>query len=210
MVKPIDNSRCDTPLDCQRRVFWATQADACIPEDDCSGAACATPGLKLINIPDECNTDALGCYDSSCANPALDSLGITIDTSKYVEGLALNILLTDSRKPDTECGWLPGRRGGHWSETFIEGGGARVGSRVRFHSGKGSIQQQVNEIEALAQEDLSKLVTYGVATKVQVKATYLGRATVGVIATIFGPTGAEIGRVGISGQRAANGWVWNQ
>lgn len=207
MVRPIDESRCALPMGCERRVFWATQLDACPPEDNC-GTPCAVPGLRLIDVRDECAADGLGCFDSTCPNDAVDTIGTTIDTANYVEGLALNILLTDARKPDTECGWLPGRRGGHWSESHI-GNGARIGSRVRFHSGRGSIQEQVNEIEALAQDDLAKLITYGVATKVDVTASYLGRGVVGVDAVIYGPAGAKVGRVGVKGQRAANGWVWS-
>lgn len=213
MVRRIDNSRCVTPPTCERRVFWSTQIDACPPVEVCD-QPCAVPGLRLVPVRDECAADGLGCFDSTCPNDAVDEIGTTIDTSNYVVGLALNILLTDARRDDTECGWLPGRRGGHWSETFIggsaqTGSSARVGSRVRFHSGRGSIQEQVNEIEAYAQDDLAKLVTYGVASKVDVEAKYVGRGSVAVQATIYGSAGEVLGRVGVKGQRAANGWVWS-
>lgn len=199
----FDFSRCALPPGCTRRPFWVTQPDACGAEIDPCGNSCERAGLKFVDVPDCPGT--LGCYNP-CPS-VKHTIGRTIATDNYAVGLALNILGTDGRRDETDCGYLPGRLGGHWSEAFMKTATARVGTRLRHTDYSGTLQQQVRSAEATAQFDLEKLVTYGVARSVDVTGTYKGSGRVGLLAVINGPT-AELGRVGFNGSRVANAWVW--
>lgn len=167
----------------RRRRFWVTQPDACGIDATCGD--CAKPGLRPID----------------------QVQGRTIDTSEYVRGLALNILLTNGRKADTLCGTAPGTRGGHWSDSFRTGPAS--GSALRQAKLTGRISDQVAEIQALAKHDLEKLILYKVATAVDVTATYAGRNKVLLSVKIFGQDGKSTA-VAVTGTRLENSWVWNR
>lgn len=167
----------------RRRKFWVTQPDACGVDVPCG--PCAKPGLRPID------TDQ----------------GRTFDTSEYVRGLALNILLTNGRKPDTLCGTTPGTRGGHWSDAFRPGQAS--GSLLRQAQPTGRVSDQVAEIQALAKRDLEKLILYKVATAVDVTATYAGRNRVHLAVAIMGQDGRSTA-VAVTGTRLENSWVWNR
>lgn len=197
-----DMSRCAPGPASRRRIFWATQPDACGVVEECG--PCGVPGLSLV-APD-------GCATMEC-NPAASSPcpGVpgprSIDNTNYVRGLALNILLTDQRREDTECGHRPGERGGHWSDAYRRDG-QLSGSRLRNEVPcKGSVNEAVNLIRGYAQADLEKLVRAGVAVRVEVEARYAGNNVIDLDAKIFGMAG-DLVTVGISGTRLANGWAW--
>lgn len=178
-------SRCVSGSQERRRRFWVTQANACSPEvTNCD--TCARPGLNLI-----CN----------------DVGQITINTDNYVTGLALNILLTDARKPDDGCGYTPGTRGGFWADSFrVDGLGS--GSKLRQIPVNKSVRDIVSLAKAYAQDDLKKLVAYGVAKSVKVETEYKGSNRVALDITIEGEDGT-VSRVGVLGERIKNSWVWS-
>ena len=163
----------------RRRLFWATQPAACGTVDVC-GAECGRPGLSVE--------------------------GGAVAFSDYVRGLALNILMTDARKEDVTCGHRPGNRGGHWSDAY-RGDGMGVGSRVRDIPPQTSMADAVKLVQAYGQADLAKLVSYGVAQSVDVKAANVGGGIVALTADIIGTTG-EAARVGVSAARVENQWAW--
>lgn len=163
-----------------RRIFWVTQPSAKGTREDCD-LTCGEAGLEI--------TEA----------------GI-INNVEYVRGLALNILLTDGRREDTICGFRPGRRGGFWADSFRTDN-ARSGAQYRYVQPQGSVLQTLGIIRAYVQQDLQKLVTYGVAKSVSVTSEYVGKGVANMVATIITPGGSEV-RVGVSGSRARNQWVW--
>lgn len=183
----------------KRRPFWAAQPDACgaTEPDDCTPTGCGDPGVPLVDKFDEC---ADPCAFPSCP-PRL--IGRTVATNDYVRGLALNILLTDGRKPDALC--RSGSRGGHWTDAFRPKGGAS-GSSIRQIPVTATLQEQINLIRAYAAKDLNKLVEYGVARSVSVNATYAGRGRLNLSAEIVGPYGDTTMSIGAA--RIANEWVW--
>lgn len=169
----------------RRRRFWVTQANACMAEsDNCD--TCARPGLNLI-----CN----------------DVGQVTINNSNYVVGLVLNILLTDARKPDNGCGYTPGTRGGFWADSFRTDG-LGSGSKLRQISVNKTVREIVSLAKAYAQDDLKKLVAYGVAKSVNVEAEYKGSNRIALEITVNGEDGT-VSKVGVLGERIKNSWVWS-
>jgi len=176
---------CSVPAATRRKLFWATQPDACGSNEVC-GAECGSPGLSFIT----------------------SQQGKTISNQEWVRGLVINMLMTDGKKQDTECGYRPGSQGGHWSESYIESGPATVGTLLRSVPATGRILDGVNLITALAQSTLDRLVARGVAYKVDVTSRYLGGSKMQLDISVFG-RGTENTYVGVSVTRLVNGWVWN-
>lgn len=167
-----------------RKPFWVTQPDACGSDEYCR-QSCGVSGLKFVDNDE----------------------GRTIDTTAYVRGLALNILLTNGRKQDSVCGHKPGSRGGHWSDSFRKDGGTS-GSRVRYIPNTYSINETVGLVRAFIAADMQKLVMYGIAVSVDVEVKYAGNNRLACVITING-YGDTSTRVGVSGQRLSNSWVWD-
>jgi phage gp46-like protein len=176
---------CNFEVADRRKRFWTTQIAACGTSSDNCGT-CARPGLQLM-----CNGQGQ----------------VTFDTNNYAVGLALNILLTDASKADTGCGWTPGSRGGFWGDSF-RSDNLRSGSKIRQVSARKSMRETVSLIRAYALDDLKKLVTYGVARGVNVELTYQGSNKIDMLVIIQGVDGNE-SRVGLTGERIANAWVWS-
>ena len=168
-----------------RRVrFWSTQSNAYGHYDICNNQECGIPGLKIIS------------HEQSA----------TISTKDYVVGLALNILLTDAKKDDKACGYLPGTRGGHWSDSFT---GATTGSKLRQIPTTYSIRETLSLVKANIQQDCQKLVyPYGVAEKIKTDVSYDGVNDIHVLLRIFGRS-EKVYSVGLLGTRQTNSWVWN-
>lgn len=166
----------------RRLKFWATQ-EVGTNQSNC-GDDCASFGLNLVKS---------GEYAS-------------ISTDDWVRGLAINILMTDGRKPNTICGYRAGNRGGHWSDSF-RSDGLTSGSLVRTIKASGKIRDQVNLLQAYAQSDMEKLVTMGVAISVNVTANYIGGNRASLDIEIIGPSGTTA-NVAVSGTRISNAWVW--
>jgi len=121
----------------------------------------------------------------------------------------INILMTDGRRPETECGYRPGAKNGHWSESFMEPGDANrgVGTLLRYIEPTGSVRESMLLIKEYARDSLQKLVHYGVAVSVDVEAEYAGNNNVNLIARVVGHAG-ETSQIGVSGTRSKNAWVW--
>nr|DAF77028.1 MAG TPA: hypothetical protein [Caudoviricetes sp.] len=175
---------CNFDVADRRKRFWTTQVAACgTGTDDCG--TCARPGLQLL------------CGDGQ----------VTISTDNYAAGLALNILLTDAAKADTGCGWTPGNRGGFWGDSFRDDN-LRSGSKIRQVPTRTSMRETISLVRAYALDDLKKLVTYGVAKSVDVDLTYQGSNKIDMTVIIQGVDGNE-SRVGLTGERISNAWVWS-
>lgn len=175
---------CGFSLNDTRRKFWSTQPEACGSEQIC-GDDCSVAGLNFVETAE----------------------GRTIATNDYVRGLALNILMTNGFREDRECGYRPSTRGGHWSDSFRKDGG-KSGSSFRYIPISYSINETISLIRAHLIKDMSKLIDYGVATKVDVDVTYKGRQRISAVIDIHGH-GDEKTNVGMSGTRLKNSWVWD-
>jgi phage gp46-like protein len=115
--------------------------------------------------------------------------------------------MTDGKEPDKACGYLPGAQGGHWSESYIATE-ATVGTLVRALPTTGTIAESVATVAAYAEATLYRLVARGVASSVEVVASYAGNMRVAVNVIVYGTNGEVSARVGLSSTRLANGWVW--
>lgn len=186
----------------RRKTFWTTQP--CGTRISC-GNECATFGLRIYRRDDECGIVCDNTGEPGCKAP-YDQIERTIDTTNPVVSLALNILLTNGRKPDATCGYRPGQRGGHWSDSFRDDG-MTAGSLLRTLPATASIRDSIRLARAYAQSDLSKLVTLGYAQSVKVDARYIGGNAMSLDATIYGQSGTT-SNVGITGNRSNNSWVW--
>lgn len=177
---------CNAPTNSRRRLFWATQPDACGTNEVC-GANCGSPGLSFTG---EANQPR------------------SILTSDWLRGLIINMLMTDGRNADQPCGYQPGSQGGHWSESYITDGVGLVGTLMRTVGAKGTTAESISLIRAYAVSTLERLVQRGVASSVEVEAAYVGNGKMSLTAVVYGRGDGAV-RVGLSGARLQNGWVWN-
>lgn len=171
--------RCGAVTEERRRHFWTTQPSACGEYVEC-GAACGLSGL-LFSTPS------------------------TFATNDWVRSLLLNIFNTVARIDASECGNLPGRQGGHWSESY--GDGTYIGTHIFESRPQASFREALALLNAKITKDAYKLVTYGVARTVNVATSYLGDNRVSVAITVVGQS-VEDGLVNLSVKRDGNSWVW--
>jgi phage gp46-like protein len=173
---------CITSSPDRRRLFWATQPGACGADQTCVGE-CGVPGL------------------------AFQSEGV-IASSGWLSGLIINMLMTDGRLPDTECGYRPGAQGGHWSESYIQGNAASVGTLLRKVPTTGTVREGLNLIVAHARATIDRLVQRGVALSVDVQGSYAGNNVMVLEITVRGTGAIGDARVGVSAARTPQGWIW--
>lgn len=176
-------ANCNIPIESRRRHFWTTQPIACGTITNNCRDECAVPGLQLDKKSD----------------------GATFATNDWVRSLLLNIFSTESRKPQSNWGNVPGQQGGHWSESY--GDGTYVGTRLYVNAPIKSLNEAIKLLTAAAQADAYKLVTYGVASAVEVTTKYLGNLRVNVEINVTGPHIVD-GRVNLKAQRLENRWAW--
>lgn len=187
-------ARCSPCPPDRRKRFFATQKDACLPSVDACGNECAKPGHVLVD-------------GNECLHPVRPYGGKTIENDGWVEGLLLNILGTSKRRDDTACGWQCGNRGGHWSDSFRTDGLLSGTALYRNQDPKCLPAQAAQQARAALSAEARKLVLHGVASKVEVEATYVGRGRTNAVIKIYGSSGA-ISSVGMTGSRVVNGWAW--
>jgi phage gp46-like protein len=176
---------CNVSIQGRRKIFWTTQPDACGVVSACH-SNCGSSGLRSF-VPE-------------------GQKGRTFANSDYLRGLALNILFTDARKENRPCGYRPGAIGGHWSDSFRDDG-KRAGTNLRDIPISYRIADSVKLIQAHMQSSLQKLVGYGVAQSVSVTVRYLGSNVFQSDIEIISADG-ERARVGVTGSRMENSWVW--
>lgn len=174
----------------RRRRFWATQTDACGQDVDGCQNTCGRPGLSFLDTAE----------------------GRTIETSGYINGLVMNMLMTDGKQLDRTCGYAPGAQGGHWSESYIEvgqatAGASDIGTLIRSIAPSGSIDEIRSILQAHAEATLARLITRGVALRVDTSVTYQGDGIFAVDVEIFGIDNT-LARVGLSAARLEQGWIW--
>jgi len=116
------------------------------------------------------------------------------------------MLLTDGRRRDTRCGYVPGTVNGHWSESFATSG-KPVGTQVRYLSASASVRDSMQLIKAEIITTLQKLIDYGIAVEITVEAEYKGNGQIFMDIQIFG-TAVDPTRIGVTAQRNANAWAW--
>ena len=174
-------SVCPTPPSARRRYFWTTRVDANGEKTSCHNAnVCGEPGLFLEMSGELSNVD-------------------------YLSSLCINMLMTDGRQPDSVCGYRPGSLGGYWAESFLDDD--IVGTLVRTVQPQGSTQDIVNLVQAHVEATLSRLVTRGVASSIDVVVSYTSGGQYGVQVNVYGIGGVDA-KVGLITQHLPQGWVW--
>lgn len=192
----MTTNECYTPPLGNRRSFWTWQP--CDTGLDECGNVCADWGLKYI------------CSDGACDENYTPGDKRTVETSKWLRSLIVSILGTNGRLPDTYCGYRPGSRGGHWSDSFHKAEyAATAGSLVRTLRPRGTISEAARELKATVEYDLKKLITYNVASKVAVDVK-VGKANVAYVdITVYGTGTDQKFNVGLNATRLANAWTWD-
>lgn len=189
---------CNDPFPDRRRTFWTVQA--CEKTTLCGYECDDNYGLKLY-CPDAENPDGT-CVDHMPGQQR------SIRTNDWVRSLAIMILFTNGRLPESKCGYNPGARGGHWSDSYHTNDTARAGSTIRTLGKHGRISDALQEIAAIMKYDLGKMITYGVATAIDVTTKYLGGNVAQADIVIYGRAG-DITRIGLAGSRVQNSWAWS-
>lgn len=200
---------CIPPPRSRFRKFWSTQINACPSEkadDNCANInTCASPGLVVIPQYDPCFQE-LGWDGGSLSQCTQAVVGATVSTDNWVAGLIINILGTNAQHSKSACGNRPGYKGGYWLDDVS---GAKSGSSIRYIPKTGyKVAEQVEYVKQTAMIDMNKLVTYGVAKSVAVKAKYIGDQSIQLIITAVG-VDDETTVVNSSVRKIANAWVWN-
>lgn len=162
-----------------RHNLWTNHPGACGAEDDCD---CGIPGLVMD--------------------------GASLSTEGWIVSTLLNMLMTSGKKPDSECGWNPAGRGGHWSESYITNGPAVVGSQIQNIGQKGRVEELRALLVAHVQQTVARLQSRGVASKVEVSGEYAGSGKFRLNISVFG-TRSDPSKVGFTAERLENGWVWS-
>jgi phage gp46-like protein len=199
----VDNSR--------RKLFWATQPDACGTDIIC-GYECGKPGLStqpdvLYDCAQVCTCCTPPVYNPACPN-ANATRRSQIITTDWMRGLIINMLMTDGREADSPCGYRPGSQGGHWSESYMATDDS-IGTLIRKLPTNGTVNESVALVQAYAKATLDRLITRGVALSVSVKARYVGNLKIALDVIVIGRDDAIETKVGISSARLSNGWVWS-
>ncbi|UPT53297.1 putative structural protein [Synechococcus phage Ssp-JY38] len=197
----------------RRRIFWTTQPAPCGTDVEC-GTECGRPGLRYMFPSDPDNRcGPPGCADHTIRPECIGDTrtdylinGLTIDTSDWLRGIIINMLMTDGKVPNSACGYLPGAQGGHWSESFREDS-LPVGTLMRSVTPTGSIREQVQLVAAYAQATVQRLLDLGVVSRIAAAGKYLGGNRMLLEIEYTAPTGIT-GRVGISTTRLENSWVF--
>lgn len=174
---------CNFASDNRRRLFWATQMDACGSEPGCGSSVCGCPGLTFKSEGQ-------------------------LETNGWISGLIINMLMTDGLVEETGCGVRPRAVGGHWSESYIESGPATIGTLMRSVKPVGRIQDNVNTITAYALATVQRLVARGIANTVEVEGTYAGDGVMHLDILVYGTSDGDT-RVRLSGARLKNTWIWS-
>lgn len=176
---------CNISTSERRRTFWTTRP--CGVDTLCRNNCGSDYGVRLT---------------------APDNGYRSIETDDFVKSLALNILLTTGRRPDAPCGYRPGARGGHWSDSFRPREyQANAGSLIATLNAHKSIADALAELKALVKFDMQKLVAYKVATAVEVAAEYAGNNAAKLTIKIMGFAGETV-NVGATLTRVKNSWAW--
>ena len=180
----------------QRRIFWTTRAEACGDYTMC-GVVCSIPGLVYEDKDD--------LYPDQGPVPA--SRGFrTINNDQWLTGLILNILNTRARN-DVRCP-TPAAVYGHWSESYRDDG-LYIGSTMWNAAEKSYIRtaDAVRAIERAITADMGKLIALGIASAVDVEATYRGSNSVAVVIVVTTVTGRST--INLSGSFVSETWVWH-
>lgn len=204
---------CESPAGSRRKLFWATQPDACGSESSNCGLTCGIPGLvftanSIYNDGNSCRCCLPATVNRDCEQPDTRPAQTSIATDNWVRGLIINMLMTDGKKPDTPCGYPAGTQGGHWSSSYIKTGSQEIGTLARTIKPSGRIDQQVALLGAYINATVQRLVERGVAISVDVATKYAGSGIVDCDITVIGTRGNDA-RVGIKAEKTSNGWVWN-
>jgi hypothetical protein len=165
-----------------RRLFWSTRVGACGDYNVC-GHECKIPGLQYEDTAD----------------------GRTISVDDWLQGLILNILNTRART-NVPCP-SPSAVYGHWSESY-RGDNLYIGSTLWNAAEKPYVRtaDAVKAVGVAVRSDVGKLIALGIATSVEVEATYSGSNSVAVIVTVFTTSGRK--RIDLSGSFVSETWVW--
>lgn len=175
---------CQTIPGGRRKLFWATQPDACGSSQDC-GNSCGVPGLAYVPDTGEQKT---------------------IATSDWVRGLILNMLMTDGRRPGNNCGYAPNGQGGHWSESYSNGD--TIGTLLRTVESSGRISELIALLRAHVESTMQRLIKRGVAISVEVNVMYLGNSRFQIGISALG-TNNQMNKVGMTAERMTNAWIWS-
>jgi phage gp46-like protein len=190
----------------RRRLFWATQPELCVPAfappKNLYTEECPQPPAPVANnCGFQCGRPGLQVQQMVCQ----DCDGATISTENWVRGLAINMLMTDGRAQDTSCGYRPGSQGGHWSESYMAGDS--VGTLLRTIPPQGRVIEAQALLTAYAKATLERMVTRGVANRIEVTTAYLGDGRFQQDIEIYGTSYGDA-KVGLAASRAVNEWVW--
>lgn len=168
----------------RRKLFWSTQPDACGASQDC-GRSCGNPGLA---------------FDQDTGEER------TISNSNWVRGLAINMLMTDGKRPGIPCGYTPGGQAGHWSESYANGD--LIGTLLRTIEPGGRVVEITALVKAHVESTMQRLVSRGVALKIETEVTYAGSGRFLIGVSILG-TNNQMTKVGITAERMTNAWIWS-
>jgi phage gp46-like protein len=195
---------CNPQLNARRKSFWTTQQ--CKTVDIC-GRDCGNFGIKYTTKQTDCAQGCDNTVQNGCAAPKERSLA----TDNFIKSLLINILMTDGQRPDDECGFAAGSRGGHWSNSY-RANAQTIGSNIRSVKAGKTTAANVLALQVEAQKIANKIVSYGVVKSAIATVKYLGGMvySLDIKYETFNNESSNVGFVGNSiTAKSKSTFIWN-
>lgn len=159
------------------------------------------------------STQLIPSCDPNCDVGQVGALGWrvgsdrTLDTSRWVEGWIYNQLST---KAAVDCAESPlGEAGGGWWADAFRTDGFKTGSKLWSLQWLPTVNETLVTAKRYAEEALSYLVMWKVASKVVVDVAYISKTVLRLTVTVTGPGVAVTSE--FQGQKLPDfGWLWTE
>jgi phage gp46-like protein len=163
-------------------------------------------GIAIKQVP-LCQGPVCDCDTPSYGRIRLNAGG-TLDRTKWLEGWVISQLSTRG-EVGCEDTILRRREGGWWADDFRRGVNFKSGSKLWALQWSFVENDTLIMAEAYANEALAPLVSWGIASRIKVKASYVSRRVMRLTIEIIGP--GLSAAVTIDGQALPNGgWAWGE
>jgi len=188
-----------------------TQAsiNPCAPPSD----PCRSPvvplfhsGISMRQVP-LCEGPYCECPSPSYARMRITSGG-TLDRSRWLESWMISQLTT---RGEVACDEHPLKRraGGWWADSFRTPAGFRIGSKLWALQYSSATDDALILAKQYATLALNPLMAWGIASRIQIDATYVSRKVMRLSVSATGP-GAS-GAAALQGAALPDsGWLWEE
>lgn len=181
----------------------------CLPPPDPCGAAVAPlfqSGVSIRQVP-LCEGPYCDCQTPGYGRARITGAG-TLDRSQWLEGWIIGQL---TNRAEVSCDEHPLKRraGGWWADAFRKPAGFRTGSKLWALQWALVTNEALIAAKQYATQALAPLLAWGIASRVNVQATFVSRMVMRLTVTVTGPGVAAVSTVeGLA--VPDSGWLWKE